>query len=488
MIAPALAAWAVGPLRIPAAVDAAALRHLLDGLGTAIGAARTGAARPAVTVALGLGGPAEATILGSTDRVSAVAAALANGTLVHALDFDDTHAGGLVHATSVVLPAALAVGEQVGAPGREVLDATVVGYEVACRIAAAAPNAFHAGGLHATMVAGVFSAAAVAARLMRLDAATAADALGIAGSQAGGLLAFLAGGASTKQLHPGFASQAGIQAARLAAAGASGPANVLDGPHGLYDALAPAAVAAGRVHLDTILDGLGSRDPDRWETTRIGIKPWPTCQLAHATMAAAQVALQHAGVGADQIVALRATVHPDSAAVVCATDRDLTRPLSAYAAKFSLPWSVAALLVDGAVGVETYAAEQLDRPEIVALAQRVQWSVLPESRVRGVAADAAGDVVLALADGREFVGHADRSPGGGTAPLSDAALLAKLAGNVGAAAAGGLAAAVRDLPSAPGLDHLIGCAAAAAAAADLPPHDPDSVPDPDSDPDEERSA
>lgn len=458
MFAPQLAAWAVGPVEIPDAVYQAALRHLLDGLGNAVAGARAGAALPAVTVALDLGGPPEATILGSRAKVSAVAAGLANGTLVHALDFDDTHAGGLVHSTSVVLPAAFAVGEQVGATGREVLDAAVVGYELACRVAAAAPNAFHTGGLHATMVAGVFSAAAVAARLLKLDPVTATHALGIAGSQAGGLLAFLAGGASTKQLHPGFASQAGIQAARLAAAGATGPENVFDGPHGVYDALAPAAKAKGAVDLDLLVRNLGSADPEHWETTKIGIKPWPTCQLAHVTMAAAHAALTEAGATAADIVALRAQVHPDSAAVVCATDRDLTRPLSGYAAKFSLPWSVAAILVDGAVGVDTYAqAHHLARAEITELAAKISWT-LTEPTV--VAADAAGEVEIDLADGRTVLGHLERSPGGGSNPLTSDELYTKFAGNVGSIAAD-LAVAVRALPEAADLTLLLALAAEA---------------------------
>ncbi|MFC6154680.1 MmgE/PrpD family protein [Nocardioides yefusunii] len=463
MIARELAAWVVGPVTVPAAVEHAALRHLLDGLGNAVAGARAGAAAPAVTVALGLGGPAEATVLGTTEKISAVAAGLANGTLVHALDFDDTHAGGLVHSTSVVLPAAFAVGEQVGATGREILDAAVVGYEVACRVAAAAPNGFHSGGLHATMVAGVFSSAAIAARLMKLDVETTVNALGLAGSQAGGLLAFLATGASTKQLHPGFASQAGIQAARLAAAGATGPDTVFDGPHGVYEALAPAALAKGIVDRSVLTRGLGSPDAADWETTRIGIKPWPTCQLAHVTMAAAQEALATAGVTAAEVAGVHAQVHPDSAAVVCATDRDLARPASGYAAKFSLPWSVAAILVDGHVGVETYTEANLKRAEISDLAARVTFDVVDPGVV---AADAAGDVVLTLTDGRTVAGHLDRSPGGGSNPLSDEGLFAKFAGNVAPnepSLAEDLAAALRALPEAADLTLVLTLAAQAAS-------------------------
>jgi 2-methylcitrate dehydratase PrpD len=413
MIAEELAAWAVGAVEPPVAVRAAAARHLLDAVGTAIGGLRSGTVAAAVSVARELGGPPEATLFGFSERIGAPAAALATGALTHALDFDDTHAGGLVHATAVVLPAAVAVGQQVGASGRDVLTAAVVGLETVCRVAAAAPHGFHARGLHATMVAGVFSSAVVAARLLGLSPGHATNALGIAGSQAGGLLAFLSTGASTKQLHPGFASQSGIIAARLAAAGATGPATVFDGPHGVYDAL-----ATGTVHKGSIVDGLG----ERWETTRIGIKPYPACQLAHAAVDATRAALQ--GLVAPEVVSVNVDVHPDSAPVVCDDSRDLTRPASPYAAKFSLPWSVAATVLDGDLTTRTY--EAVDRPEVTALARHVTWTLAPTD---GPAADAPGAARVTLRDGRVVTGSVPRSAGGPDDPLSDAALDAKFLGN-----------------------------------------------------------
>ncbi len=414
-----LAAWGVGPIELTAPVRDSAVRHLADGLGAALAAVRRDAAAPAVAVATALGGTPEAAVIGGSFRLSAPAAALANGTLVHALDFDDTHAGGLVHATAVVLPAAFAVGQQVGASGREVLEAAVVGYETVCRIAAAAPHRFHARGLHATAVAGVFSSALVAARLIGLDAARATDALGIAGSQAGGLLAFLGTGASTKQLHPGFASHAGILAARLAAAGASGPDTVLDGPHGVYDAL-----AGGGVDASLVLTGLG----ETWETTRIGIKPYPVCQLSHATVDAVRDARDSCDFSADQVAAVEADVHPDSAPTVCPPDRDLAHPTTPYAAKFSLPWTVAALLVDGDLGLAGFEPDRLDRPEVADLAERVTWRVTDDS---GPAADAAGRVRITLRDGTEVTGEVARSSGGPDHPLDLDAVTAKAVGGAG---------------------------------------------------------
>jgi 2-methylcitrate dehydratase PrpD len=458
-VATRLAGWAAGLSLpdVPAEARRAACRHLLDGLGTALGALAAGEAAPAVAVARGLGGPPEATLLGTRERLGAPAAALAAGALVHALDFDDTHAEGLVHATAATLPAALAVGEQVGATGAQVLAAALVGYEVTCRVAAATPHGFHQRGIHATQAAGVIGAATVAARLLGLDAETTTQAMGIAGSSAGGLLEFLHTGASTKQLHPGLAGHAGIVAARLAAAGGTGPVSVLEGPAGLW-----AALSARRADPERVLSGLG----ETWEVTRITIKPYPACQLSHAALDATAGLLGElrAAGGAAEVAELVAAVHPDSAAIVCEPAGDKVCPRTPYDAKFSLPWSLAALLVDGGVSVATYTPESVRRPEVAGLAGRVRTVLAPSDRV---AADAPGRVVVRLRDGRELTGAVDRSRGGPDAPLDDDAVMDKVLGLAGSApAVPKLAMTVRDLADQPDLTALVELVAAAASGED----------------------
>lgn len=421
-VAQDLAAWGIGVQAddVPDAVRHTAARHLVDAVGTALAARRLGAVPHALALAAGMGGPPEAAVLGARERLAAPTAAFANAVLVHALDYDDTHAEGLVHPGAVVLPAAFAVGEQVGATGAEVLTACVVGYETVCRIASGSPHGFHARGLHATQVAGVFSAAAVAARLTGLDAATTAQAFGIAGSSAGGLLEFLSTGASTKQLHPGSASMSGVIAARLAALGATGPATVLEGPHGVYAALAAREAAPQRV-----TDGLGSV----WETARITIKPYPACQLMHAGLDAAAAAVADTGVlKAAEIERVTVVVHPDSAAVVCEPAGAKVRPRGVYDAKFSLPWSMAALLAHGRLGVDTYRESVLHSPELLDLAARIHTVPTPSPHP---AADAPGRVDILLTDGRTLTGRVPHSHGGPGAPLSDTALHAKYLGTTG---------------------------------------------------------
>jgi 2-methylcitrate dehydratase PrpD len=416
-----LAAWAHGLVldAIPDPVRHAAARHLLDGVGNAVAARRLGYGAPAWTVADGLGGPAEARVLTGRRPISAPAAALATGVLVHALDFDDTHAGGLVHATAVTLPAALAVGQQVGATGAEVLTAAVTGLETVCRIGAASPHGFHARGLHATAVAGTLTAALVAGKLAGLAPEQIVHGLGIAGSASGGLLEFLDTGADTKALHPGTASLNGILALRLAAAGAAGPHSVLEGRRGIF-----ATLSAHEADVASVTADLG----ERWETTRIGIKPYPACQLMHVTLDAVAAAVAGRDVAADRIAEIVVHVHPDSVAIVCGEHAGSAPPRSTYDAKFDLPWSVAALLHDGAVTVETYTPQSIMRPEVAATAALVR--VMPTGP-GGAAADAAGSARVHMRDGAVLTGDVPCSRGTAAAPLSDDALYRKFAANCG---------------------------------------------------------
>ncbi|HSA49864.1 MAG TPA: MmgE/PrpD family protein [Yinghuangia sp.] len=452
-VATHLALWALGltEKNTPDDVRDAACRHLLDGVGNAIAAFRLGAAQPAVTVAAGLGGPRKASVIGSTGpRISPPAAAFANGALVHALDFDDAHPAGLVHATAVVLPAAFAVGQETRSSGAEVVLAAVAGLEAVCRIASAAPHAFHARGVHATGAAGVFGAALAAARLMGLGMDRTVNALGIAGSSAGGLLECLNTGASTMQLHPGQAAANGILAARLAAAGASGPETVFEGDFGFY-----------RVHADRelsphqILGGLG----ERWELADIAAKPYPCAQLIHASLNAGARAVEHmaeAGLGADSVEAIKVSVPREALALVCGPDK--AYPRTVHEAKYSLAWSLAAMLTDGSVGVDTYSEGCTRRTQVSLLAQRVRFV---QVRGDGPPATAPARLTLRFKGGRQL-----RVEAAAVATLSDTALAAKFHANAGGMTpeSDQLAAQIRALSTVRSLGPLLDLTARVASA------------------------
>lgn len=441
-----IADWALA-LRlddVPEEVKVAACSYLLDGLGTASAAARTNAADPALTVARALGGPPQATILAGNateSKVGAPAAALANGVLVHALDFDDTHAGGLVHATAPVLPAVLAVGEETCATGADVLAAAIVGLETVCRLGAVVPHGFHARGLHPTAICGVFAAALAAARLYHLSARQTVNALGIAGSQAGGLMEFLNSSASTKQLHPGFAAHNGVLAARLAAAGATGPESVFEGEYGLYHAL-----LGRRIDSPQLVAELGKR----WELSRTTIKPYPACQLSHAALdAAAKVRTQLDTHSITQIKEIEVEIHPDAATVVCGPGKE--HPLSSYAAKFSMPWCVAALLIDGSLSLDTF--DRVNRPDVITLAKRIRHKRIDFG---GVASDQPGTISVLLTDGTRHTAHVRRSAGGPDDPNINTLVHTKALANLGSGnAARTIDSFMTDLAKQPTLTRLI---------------------------------
>src|SRR5204862_4513739 len=223
---------------IPLPVVTKATHLVLDTLGCALAATRYDFGRAALETAERLGGPHESTLVGSKVRVAAANAVLANATLAHGLDFDDTREDAIVHTGSIAVPTALAVGEALGASGRAILEAMIAGVEVMCRVGLAVPGKFHARHYHPTSLTGGFAAAAVAGKLYGLEEDQLVHAFGICGSQAGGIIEYLADGSGTKRLHPGWAVHAGVAATLLARSGFTGPETVFEGAHGFYQAFA----------------------------------------------------------------------------------------------------------------------------------------------------------------------------------------------------------------------------------------------------------
>ncbi|WP_024444896.1 MmgE/PrpD family protein [Mycolicibacterium iranicum] len=421
---------------VPGDVKNAACRHLLDGVGTALAAIRTDAALPALRVTQRLDNASRGRLFGASgDSSHTVAFGMA--AAVHALDFDDTHARALIHPTSVVLPAVMAVGREIGSSGADVLEAAITGYEVGCRLGAASPFGFHAAGVHATSAVGVVAAAAAAAKLLALPVAEFSNALSIAASVAGGLLESL--GTGTKQLHPAFAVSNGILAVRLAAAGADGSASALEGEKGLF-------ATHSRRHTDphSVTDGFGTR----WEVKQISLKPYPCCHLMHSSLDAAAKVRVAVDVGTTEITRVDVRAHADSLAIVGKSKV----PRDPNDARFSLAWTVAAMLIDGVVTIDTFTPEMLGREDIAALASSVTTDSLPSLRV----AASSGAVVTVTSVGRSFEASVPCSKGTPELPLSTEDLRGKFYANCGGASKPAVEAAERllNLADQDGMDRL----------------------------------
>ncbi|WP_166462759.1 MmgE/PrpD family protein [Amycolatopsis acidicola] len=404
--------------RIPEPVLRAGKLHALDALGGGLAAQALGEAGYAAQSVREAGTSGPATAIGVADGLPATDAAFVNGTLCHALDFDDTHPNSVVHVSAGVVPAALAAAQAHGARGADLLVAIIAGNETSIRIGNAGSGLFHARGFHPTGVCGVFGATAAAAWLRGLDSAATAHALGIAGSMASGLLEFLADGAETKRLHPGWAAQAGIAAARLAAYGATGPATVLDGARGFL---------AAYLHGDeTDIGGQVATLGEHWVTPEIAYKPYPACHYTHAPVDALAQVLAANPVRPEEVAGITAYTDATGVSLVCAPAEDKVRPRTPYDAKFSLPYCLAYRLVHGKLDVTSFTAEAIKDELVLALTPKIGY----ELRQYAPAPDAfGGGVSVSTVDGKVHEAELRYQRGGSENPLSDEDVIGKYRAN-----------------------------------------------------------
>jgi 2-methylcitrate dehydratase PrpD len=411
---------------VPDAITAKATLLVLDTIGNALAAVGEDFGRAVTDVARRLGGPAESTVLaepvaGTPIRVGAASAVLANATLAHGLDFDDTREDAIVHTGCVAVTTALAVGEALGASGRAVLEATIAAVEVMCRLGLAVPGAFHANHFHPTALTASFGAASAAGKLHGLSEEELAHAYGICGSQASGIIEYLADGSWTKRLHAGWGAHAGVVAVLLARGGFTGPATVLEGTHGLYAAFAGGHEAA---RLAALLDSLG----ETWDVGQLTLKPYPCGSIAQPYMDCALRLRERHGIRPSDIMSVRCRTAAGPVPRLWEPVAAKQSPPNGYAAKFSLPYLVAVVLVKGRAGLAEFREDAISDPAVLRVAKRVGHELdasidYPRQFV--------GDVEITLADGRVLRERQDRPRGGPDAPLTRKELEEKFRGNAG---------------------------------------------------------
>src|SRR5471030_1287409 len=346
------------------------------------------------------------TVIGHARTLTASGAAFVNGTAAHGEDFDDTFEGGPVHAGAVIVPAVLAACERHHPDGRMALTGIAVGTEVLCRLSLVVPKAVHKAGFHPTAIFGAMGAAAGVGAALGLNARQIVDALGIAGSMAGGIIEYLAEGAWTKRMHAGWAAQSGIRAALLARGGFQGPRTVFEGAHGLFHGFAHTTEG----NYDAVTGDFGTR----WVTETLAFKTYPCGTMAHPYIDCAK-RLAARGVRAADVKELVCEVAEGTVHRLWEPLADKQRPRNGYAAKFAVPYLLATGFVHGGVGLGAFTEAAISDARVLALAATVKFVIDPDNPYPN---NYTGHIRATLRDGSMVE---DRQPylrGGAQEPLT----------------------------------------------------------------------
>jgi 2-methylcitrate dehydratase PrpD len=389
---------------IPVAVRHEAARALLNWAGCAIGSSRHATVECALAALSEFSGPPQAGILGRSERLDVLHAALINGISSHVLDFDDTHARA-VHPSAPVLPALLAFAEWRQTSGADLVHAFVLGVEAECRIGLSVFPEHYDRGWHITGTAGVFGAAAAAGKLLGLNEQQMSWALGIAATQSAGLREMF--GSMCKSLHPGRAAHNGLTAALLAARNFTSSEQAIEAPRGFAHVLStkfdPAIITAG----------LG----ERFELSSNMYKPYACGLVVHAAIDGCIELRQEHDLKADDIERIDLKVCP---IVLELTAK--TKPQTGLEGKFSVYHAAAAAIVFGAAGAPQFSNASVRDPRVIALRDRV--TATPDDKLRKTEAH----VAIRLKDGRLLSRHVEHALGTLARPMSDADLETKFRG------------------------------------------------------------
>ncbi len=385
-------------------VDHEAHRTLMNWVGCAVGAATHETAAAALGAVQALQPAAQATVLGRRERVDMASAALVNGISSHTFDFDDTHLKTIIHPAGPVASAALAVAEHLGASGRELIDALVLGIDVSCRVGNAMYPDHYDRGWHITGSTGTLGAAAACARLLKLDVQRTAMALGVAASQPIGMREQF--GTMTKPFHPGGAARAGLMSALMAQHGYTASPKALEAPRGMMQTIST------KNDWTEITHELGQRFEISFNT----YKPFACGIVIHPAIdACAQ--LREQGVRPEQVERIELKVH---SLVLELTGKK--EPADGLQAKFSVYHGCACGLIFGRAAEAEFDDAVVNRPDMVALRRKVV------ATVDNSISEASVDVTAVLTDGRRVHVVVEHAIGSLQRPMTTAQLEAKFSG------------------------------------------------------------
>ena len=404
--------------RVPDDVAELAKLHILDCIGIAFASTTKDYGRRAVTAARELGGVGNSPVIGMPVRLPMRDAAMVNGTLIHGLDFDDTHTTGVMHCSASAVPTMLALGHDRGRTGKEALTAYLMAIEAGTRVAKAARGGFHKVGFHTTTVVGTYACALLAGRLADLTKRQLVCAQGMAGSMASGTREYHADGSWSKRMHPGLSALNGITAAIWAKNGFTGPRTTYEGQYGLYNTIGHNL----DVDLEECTSGLG----EEWEILDVAFKPYPSCHWTHAYIEAAIRLREEHDLRIDEIESVTALAHNDQMAI-CVPEEKKRRPHSSYASQFSLHYTIAAALIRERFTLAEIESEAFTDPQILALCDKVNFQVTEETLFPRYF---SGTVIIRTTDGRELRHYQKYNLGSEGNPLAASAVKEKFWNNM----------------------------------------------------------
>ena len=335
----------------------------LDFAGVSLNGSTTPSAKAVVQAIEDIQRPGPSAIIGTASRALPEYAAMANGTAFHSIELDDVNNESSLHPGVVAYPTAMAMADVVPVNGKSFISSVVAGYDIMVRLGRALKPAEHyARGFHPTGTCGAFGAAAVAGQLLGLEGDSFTHALGIAGSQVSGNLEFLAQGAWTKRLHPGWASHSGIWAALLARSGFTGPTTIIEGRNGFLHGY------SGDPDPDSIVRELGRE----FMVSQTSIKPHSCCRYKQGPIDCLLDLRAKHHLAADQVEEVKIGVLSTGYNVVAAPEDEKLNPVSVVDMQFSMHFGAAVALIYGQASLAEYAPGVPQRPEVKDMMNRVR--------------------------------------------------------------------------------------------------------------------
>ncbi len=389
---------------VPQEVFLAAKRAIMDTVGVILGAVPDPVGQSIIRYVREMSDSGQVTVLGGNLKTSPPWAALANGTLGHALDFDDSNWLLNGHASVGVLPAVLAQGEVQGASGKEVIEAFIIGFEISSKLGAGMNMDLYYNGWHPTCVLGAMGATAAVAHLRRFSLEQTRHALGCAASQASGVRANF--GTMVKPLHAGLAAETGVRSAGLVAAGFLANPQILEARFGFCEAFS----GAGKFRMDEITGPLGK--PFVLESPGDNLKPYPCCMSSHISVDALRDLIEEENISAGDVEHIDVELLEPNY-----LNLSHHHPKTGLEGKFSAEYILSRVLLDGVLRLDTFTDSAVNDPAAQAMMEKIHVHLVEGVEWKhGTAKPAV--VTVHARDGRVLKKRKDRSRGNAACPMT----------------------------------------------------------------------